>query len=114
MIFNLSHCKPKYYDRDGVAITIEEWASLMENDPSYKVVKQDCSNGILVSTVWMGLNHSFFSGNPIQIFETMVFCDDETDPNHLDQIRYSTEQEALGGHWATCGLVLGNVELEPA
>jgi len=46
-----------------------------------------------VSTVFLGLDHSF-GGGPPQIFETMVFgglYDEE-------QIRYSTWDEAVAGH----------------
>lgn len=48
-----------------------------------------------ISTVFLGLDHSFDGGNPV-LFETMVFggkFDQECD-------RYFTRQEALKGHAA--------------
>jgi hypothetical protein len=55
--------------------------------------------GIWVSTVWLGLDHSFGGGPPL-IFESMVF-----DPGRgegrwhdVDMDRYTTEAQARAGH----------------
>jgi len=74
-----------------------EWAKDAEN-PKLQIVAKTKHKGYEVSTVWMGLDHSWGNGPPL-IFETMIFklgsykaaCDDY-------QERYSTEQEALTGH----------------
>lgn len=68
-------------------------------DMSIKIVKQDTlPNGLFISTVWLGLDHSWGSGPPL-IFESMVF---NNNFNELDMRRYSAENEALAGH---CELV---------
>lgn len=108
--------RPRYYQRDGKPYPNNQhnaalfaWAKDME-DPKKKIVKQDnvgLFGAFWVSTVWLGLDHNFFSGKPI-IFETMVSC---CFPkvnwfacSDLDQDRYSTEKEALKGHEVTVAL----------
>lgn len=56
------------------------------------------SDGKVVSTVWLGLDHNYFGGPPL-IFETMVFPS-EDDWTAEDSDRYSTEAEARAGHEA--------------
>jgi hypothetical protein len=81
----------KHYARDGREISVGTWMVLM-NDKEYSRVAYDELYGYEVSTVWIGMA----LGN--QIFETMVFARDESDPGHHDTYRYSTEAEALAGH----------------
>ena len=84
-----------YYDQDGnpVMDTLV-WAKLFE-DENYRQVAYDQIGQVKISTVWLGLDHSFGSG-PRLIFETMVFggAHDE------EQVRYSTKEQALAGHQA--------------
>jgi hypothetical protein len=95
----------KYYDKEGKQIPIHSWINLMENR-SYKFVGKEIVNHrefkdldpITVSTVWLGLDHSFYGslyGAPILIFETMIFGHEEFDGY---QERYSTLEEAKEGH----------------
>lgn len=80
-----------------------EWAHRFE-DIEYKVVEQHHGlirpkfwkprKRILVSTVWLGLDHAFGPGPPL-IFETMIFIDGWTE-SYMD--RYTTEAEAIIGH----------------
>lgn len=82
-----------YYDRNGNPIELMEWAAALEG--SRQIARTTLPDGKWVSTVWLGLDHSFGDGPPL-IFETMVFpADDMTD---LDCERYSTEAEAKAGH----------------
>jgi len=87
-----------YYDRKGQSINVTRWSELLE-DRVYHVIEQtDLPDGKWVSTVWLGLDHSFGSGAPL-IFETMVF------PSHdewmeLDCERYTYEETAIVGHKA--------------
>ena len=81
-----------YYDRDGQPIDMERWVRLME-DPGYKVIAKTVVGDAEVSTVWLGLDHSFGGSVPI-IFETMIFGG-ALDEN---QWRYATEDEARQGH----------------
>jgi len=90
-----------YYDRKGNAISMREWSTSLREKKQR--VASTVVGGYWVSTVWLGLDHSFGSGPPL-IFETMVFpCDEKgnvTDWGDVDSERYSTEDEALSGHAA--------------
>lgn len=107
--------RPRYYDRQGNPITMEEWAALMEADlrGEYRIVcRTDLPDGSWLSTVWLGLDHSFavmWMSNeppPPLIFETMRFGDtmggedfpDPEDGEPTSQVRYSTEADAREGH----------------
>ena len=85
-----------YYDKDGLPISINSFAMLMES-ATYRVVKQDeALDGSWVSTVWLGFNHNIGS-KKIHIFETMVFSKMEHGDT-IDSRRYATQKEALKGH----------------
>lgn len=75
-----------------------EWARDLE-DSRGRIIGQDALwNGLWISTVWLGLDHSFGHGPPL-IFETMVF--DHLNGGSgvdLDQQRYSTLAQAERGH----------------
>lgn len=80
-----------YYDRDGKPITMEQWAALYE-DRDYKIVSKTQLGDVLISTVWLGIDHRFGFGELPVIFETMIF------PESDYQERYATEAAALAGH----------------
>jgi hypothetical protein len=82
-----------YYDRGGFSISQLRWTHLFQ-DKSYQVVRQTMIGDVMVSTVWLGLDHGHGDGPPI-IFETMVFG-----PKHVfeEQYRYATEADALAEH----------------
>jgi hypothetical protein len=69
-----------------------EWAAAF-NDTDKRRVARDELDGVSVSTVFLGLDHSFGEGPPL-IFETLIFG------GKLDQEmwRYSTWDEAVAGH----------------
>jgi hypothetical protein len=108
-----------YYNRQGEPIhDLFEWARLFE-DRDYKVVQQTTINPpdggrYFISTVWMGVDHSWGSGPPV-IFETMVFIDEPGAEDHssLDHYmdRYSTEAEAIAGHRNVVGMVQATLGL---
>lgn len=56
-------------------------------------------NGYLISTVDLGIDHSFGTEKPLY-YETMIFKKDgsDIDFNDLYCERYSTEEEAIKGH----------------
>lgn len=86
-----------YFDKEGKSIKSMKWCKLFE-DMDYKIIKQETlSNGFRVSTVWLGIDHSFGSGRPL-IFETMVFPTETLEEQ--DTNRYSTLEEAIKGHEA--------------
>lgn len=100
--------EPMYCDRSGQPITMEEWSNLLL-DHENVIVKKTIVGHAEVSTVWLGLNHNYWSGPPL-IFETMIFRVNVTPHNifgrvellHDDlwdyQERYATEEAALAGH----------------
>lgn len=71
---------------------IIEWAIWMEG--SNCVLATTKLHGIVVSTVFLGYDHSFVQGPPI-LFQTMVFAGSLRDV-YCD--RYATKKEALEGH----------------
>lgn len=99
----------KWYWRDGSIATLgmdedPNWREHMKaveeklTDPAYKILRQETlPNGKWISTVWLGLDHSFDRGGLPLIFETMVF-ESDSDMGGLDQRRYSSEAEAMLGH----------------
>lgn len=59
-----------------------------------RVALTDVYDGCKVSTVFLGLDHSFTPGGPPLVFETMVFGGPFSDEGG----RYSTWAEAEAGH----------------
>lgn len=77
------------------ASNIKIWAQFFDSDE--RIVAQDMIGDILISTVFLGIDHSFHFDNeesPV-LFESMVFGG-----NELDGIcqRYHTWSEAENGH----------------
>lgn len=70
-----------------------EWAKWFEEVGNRRVAKTNLSNGICISTVFLGLDHQFGQGPPI-LFETMVFR------GQFDgwRWRYCTYKESIIGH----------------
>lgn len=60
---------------------------------------------VQVSTVFLGLDHSFSGGTPI-LFETMIFGGDVDEY----QVRYATMEEAVEGHKVAVDMVLAGVK----
>lgn len=92
----------KFYDKQGNEILIEFWMQMLADD-EYRVVGQHEAGGVLVSTVWLGLDHSF-GGEVSKIFETMVFSKGMQEDVCR---RYATLAEALRGHIETVHATLG-------
>ena len=85
----------KYYGRNGEPISLETYLSRLKFN-FYRTIRQEyASNGVWVSTVWLGFNHNPGSSK-LTIFETMDY--DDNTGTHSNCQRYSTEQEALDGH----------------
>ena len=91
-------CMGEYYDREGKPIDVNGWAYLHGID-DYRRVAEDTIGSYWVSTVWLGIDHSWGEGPPL-IFETMVFpvADGEPHLMDIDCERYTTENEAIEGH----------------
>ncbi len=81
-------------DADGNPVPepdLMTWAQWMQT--AVRSIARDEIDGVTVSTVFLGLDHSFFSGPPV-LWETMIFGG----PHNDYQRRYSTRDEALVGH----------------
>lgn len=99
--------KPKYYDWNTKPIKIWEYNILYTYFPKH--IGDELINGYRVSTIWLGLNMSFWPNNDPVIFETMIFKENEELPKNeeLDnyQVRYSHLAEAEKGHKVVCDFV---------
>ena len=93
---------PRYFDKYGKKLKMLEWAKLYEN-PKYKIIQRTrLWWGGRVSTVWLGLDHSYDENRPL-FFETMVFGWKYKFWGlymrySLDMDRYSGLAEARNGH----------------
>jgi len=86
-----------------------EWAQWFKNahqipftEGGKVVARDELPGSVCVSTVFLGLDHSFSSGPPV-LFETMIFGG----PHSEDQERYCTYHEALAGHARALALAKG-------
>ena len=68
------------------------WATWFETADRH--VRHSEQGDVRVSTVFLGLDHSFRDHGPPIVFETMVFVGDEA----VGQERYATWAEAEEGH----------------
>jgi hypothetical protein len=78
-------------DKKVVPVEMLEWARAFEKDRLIK--KTELDNGVLVSTVFLGLDHQYGNGPPL-VFETMIFG---TGGDEY-QTRCSTYEQALEMH----------------
>lgn len=69
-----------------------KWAKWLETATDRTVAK-DKAGDAEVSTVFLGLDHSFGQGPPL-LYETLVFGG----PMEGEQERYSTKEQAEAGH----------------
>src|SRR3990167_704654 len=76
------------------------WARWFEDASEERIVAQDCIADVRISTVFLGLDHSFGQGEPL-LFETMIFGGSQDQY----QRRYSTREAAVSGHAETLKLV---------
>lgn len=84
-------------DKIPVLSEIKEFSQLPEKD---RVVKQETIGDAWISTVFLGLDHSWEEGPPV-LFETMIFGGE----HDMYQDRYCTWEEAEEGHKKAVNLV---------
>lgn len=95
-----------WYILDGhtpVASDPTAWAIWFEANQDTRVVRQEKVNGAAISTVFLGIDHSYGDGPPI-LFETMIFGGEHNDY----QDRCSTWKQAEAMHETACALARGN------
>ncbi len=80
-----------------------KWARWFET--ADRTVRRTEHGNMMVSTVFLGLDHNFDDDGPPVLFETMVFTGNET--GDWDMVRYCTWDEAEAGHLRMCESVFG-------
>jgi hypothetical protein len=87
--------------REIVPVEFLEWAEWFETNREARQLARDAREGVEVSTVFLGLDHSFSQEGPPIVFESMIFG------GELDgeMQRYATYDEALAGHRELCARV---------
>ena len=91
----------EYLDKNGNPLTDEQYCALVMSKEDYKRVAEDTlADGKWISTVWLGIDHSFGDAGVPLIFETMVFPS-KGNFRDLSMQRYATLDEAVAGHKAT-------------
>lgn len=83
-----------------IKATIEEYSKWISKNPKQKVVKQELIKDSKVSTVFLGLDHSWESDTPV-LWETMIFGGKED----MYQDRYTSYKDAVIGHKKAVNLV---------
>lgn len=81
-----------------IACEIEEYHQWIKKHPKEmdaRRVADDMVNGSRVSTVFLGLDHSYHGNVPV-LWETMVFGG----KLDLEQERYTSHEDAVAGHKA--------------
>ena len=87
----------RYYvliGRNPVAVSFHHWGVWFEYSKN-RIIKQiTLPDGVRVSTVFLGLDHSFMPDGPPVLYETMIFGG----AHNGYQDRYTTYEAALAGH----------------
>jgi hypothetical protein len=97
--------RPRYYVPDGAGgfrpAGLFEWAMWFDTtfevpfrDGGQRVARDDLAGGVLVSTIFIGLDHNFLFDGPPILFETMILNSPDLDW----QERHETLAEAEAGH----------------
>jgi len=79
------------------------WARKNGNDGQLHVAYTELPDGVLVSTIFLGINPTPWRSSPPLLWETMVFVNGK--PNGK-QFRYSSHQLAVEGHDAVVKAVM--------
>ncbi len=87
-------------DNKPVKSTIIQHSEWLEANPERKAVKQENVGIILVSTVFLGLDHAWNSDIPV-LWETMIFGGE----HDQYQERYTSHEDALEGHKTALTLI---------
>jgi len=108
-----------HYDRNGEPISLWRYVELFDKPDYQRVAWTSVAEGIVVSTVWIGIDHSFGRRAP-EIFETMVFYELEEPRVVFDRPctqeeagtwRWSTQEDALAGHERVVAELRSNFEV---
>lgn len=86
-----------YYGRNGLPISREEGWALLEDPQARKVEVTDIGIDVVVSTVFLVIDHNHYSQDPNHVpllFETMIFGGEYD----MHQWRFPGEQTAVAAH----------------
>ncbi len=91
----------RYFSQEGIGYDDTlKWAKHIEERDNKSIKQEYVFFGrFWISTVWLGLDHSWNENEPPLIFESMVFNSNH-DGYDLDMNRYTTREEAIAGHQA--------------
>lgn len=90
------------YILDGKTPRLVSWTDYLayakeKGDSTWRQVAKDSKDGVMVSTVFLTIDHAWGGGAPV-LFETMIFGG----PHDEWQDRYHTWDEAEAGHATAC------------
>ena len=89
-------------DHNAVPVDLRTWGRWLDNIQN-RIVAQDWPRkDVMVSTVFLGIDHSLGGEGPPLLFETMVF----RGPDGGEEERYATWAEAEAGHKAKLKAVI--------
>jgi hypothetical protein len=88
-----------------VKSNITDCGKWLQKNPERKAVKQEHIGDVFISTVFLGLDHSFQSDIPM-LWETMIFGGE----HDQYQDRYTSYEDALEGHQTALNLVNNETE----
>jgi len=77
-----------------IPASITEAADWLDNNDHRRIVKQDQIDDVFISTVFLGLDHSWTPGGKPVLWETMIFGG----KHNQYQERYTSHKDALEGH----------------
>jgi len=81
----------------------DRWCEWIGRDENRIIWRTDLSDGVRVSTVFLGIDHHFISCGPPILWETMIFGGS----HDQYQERYSSSSAAFAGHNAAVALAKG-------
>lgn len=104
-----NYSRPYYTLKDGEPVICHdpiEWAMWFERSGNDRFIACDSNRTYQVSTVFLGVDHSFSGDNSPILFETMVFIFDKYHRKgkweSIECLRYATKEEAIEGHNLYC------------
>lgn len=100
-----SRCFILNEDHSVIKVTGMEWSRWFNGNTNKRIVCRSEINGQRVSTVFLGLDHSYVDGGPPMIFETMYMGGGDDDYMR----RYSTWDQAVLGHTEVIQEVLWDI-----
>lgn len=84
------------------------WGRWCQEHQDQRIVQQTEVAGVMVSTVFLFIDHAFFGGPPV-LWETMIFGG----PHDMFQERYMSRAAAIAGHWDAVEKVRSALGLPP-